>query len=196
MSRGDQADTRKTAKAENQTEFQNSQNSYAKAQKDITEYSDQLADYAATDPYQAGGEFQTAEGQVLANTADSVATSGQNQIQSQALRTGQNTAGAIAAGEAITDNSERQLAAQQASAEEARIGSEAKYKTDVLQGKEFPVQAETNLSGSQGSQSNGALGVQAEESNTPGFWDTFGDSFATSFGKTLGGGNVSVQKQI
>jgi hypothetical protein len=44
-----------------------------------------------------------------------------------------------------------------------------------------------------------ALGISNEALNIkdrPGFWETFGDSFAGSLGKTLGGGNLSVSKSL
>lgn len=41
---------------------------------------------------------------------------------------------------------------------------------------------------------NTTLGHQAANAQTPGFWDTFGDSFANAFGKTLGGGNSTNQQ--
>lgn len=196
MSRSDQKQVRKEAEAQNAQEYANSQNSYTKAQKDLTNYQDQLSQYAASDPYQAGGEYQTAENQVIANTADSAARTAGNELQAQALRTGGNTAAAGAQEEQIADQMERNAATQQAGATADRIDNEAKYKTNVLQANEFPVGEEAALSGQQGSEANGALGIQGQESNTPGFWDTLGDSFAHALGNTLGGGNLKMNANM
>lgn len=196
MSRGDQRDVQKEAKTQNTAEFENSQNSYKKAQTGINDYESELANYSASDPYQSGGEFETAEDQQIGNTADSTAASARNELQTQALRTGANSEGAIAASESVADQMERNSAAQRAAAEEARIGSEESVKTNVLQGKEDVPKLEAGLSGEQGGAANSALGVQANASATPGFWDTFGDSFAHAIGNTLGGGNLKVNANM
>lgn len=205
MSRGQESSTGDTAKGRSSTYYNNAQNSYSSAQADIGDYEKKLGDYAATvakfrssNPYVKGGEFQTSQNQQLANTSDAAARAAGTALQGQALRTGENSAGAIGATEAMQEENTRNLSAEQAKANEQRIGAEAGYNEkgvgmagDVTKASEFPVQAETSLSGQQGQLSDAELeeAIRAY-SLDPSFGDQFGSAFATGMGNlvTFGGG--------
>jgi hypothetical protein len=196
MSRGQESDVIKTASDQNKTNFANAQNSYTAAQSDIGNFQKQLGDYAAANPFTKGGEFENTEGGIYSNVADSEAGAAGRQVQSQAMRTGQNLAGANATAEEIARQSTRDLSAEEAQMEQQRIAGDVGYRTTALDEGKFPVQAEESLYGTSTGAAGQDLGIQAGAAKTPGFWDTFGDSFAGALGKTLGGGNVQFQKNL
>lgn len=201
MSRSQEGNIVDTGNAQNSTYFNNAQNSYSNAQADVGDYEKQLGDYAASvnkfassNPYTQGGEFQTATNQQLSNTADAGARSAGQTLQGEALRTGQNSAGAIAATEAMQNQNTRNLGADEAAATQNRIGSEAGYNAQAVgqQGNltsasAVPEQMEAGLASSQAGAGNQALSTAAGAAKTPSWTDEFGDSFAQSLGQTLGG---------
>ena len=143
---------------ENTGFYNNAQNSYANAQNDIGDYKDQLAKYAASNPYGEGGQFQKTTNQVLANTSDAGARSAGEALQSQAERTGQNTAGAVAATEKMQQQGTRDLSAEEAKANQERIGAGAGYNKSVLGATEYPAQFAEGMTGAMSGASNSALG--------------------------------------
>lgn len=171
MSRSQQNQTFETAQqqnAENQATAKNAEN---EAQQDIGNYESQLSKFASSNPYVQGGEYQTAENQQLADTANSTANAAKAQAQSQAQRTGQNPQAAIAAGETEQQNAQRALADQQARATEGRIGDEAKYNQGVLQASAEPFSMENSLASLAANQANSELGTQEKAAETPGLLD-------------------------
>lgn len=198
MSRAQESGTGDTAKGRSGTYYNNAQNSYANAQSDVGDYEKQLGDYGASiakfrssNPFVEGGEFQRDSNQQTANTADAMARSAGETLQGQALRTGQNSAGAIGATEKMEQQNTRDLSADQAKLNQARIGQEAGYNEkgvgmegDLTRATEFPVQAETQLSGQQGALSDANLrdAIEAYQAN-PSFSDEFGGAFAKSLGE-------------
>lgn len=187
MSRAQEGQTFDTAKQQNQGYYDNAQNSYANAQQDVGDFENQLASYASANPYKQGGEFQTDMNRVTANTSDAAARSAGNVLQSQALRTGQNSAGAIAATEAMQQQNTRDLSSEQASEEGKRIGNEANYNQGVLQASEKPAEMETQLAGQQGQLGEGALNTMQGAGKTPSWTDEFGNAFAAGLGKGMAG---------
>lgn len=186
MSRDQQTATFKTAKEQNQGYFNNAQNSYANAQTDIGDFEKQLSDYAAKNPYKQGGEFQTNENRVTANTADAAARSAGNMLQSSALRTGQNSAGAIAATEAMQQQNTRDLSSEQAAEENKRIQGEAGYNKGALDASIEPAKFEAGLSGQQGQLGEGTLNTQEAAAKQPSWMDQFGDALGQSLGSGIG----------
>lgn len=183
MSRAQQSETFDTAKGQQAGYYNNAQNSYTNAQADVGDFKDQLSKYAADNPYGKGGAFQTSENKVLANTSDAAARSAGNVLQSQALRTGQNSAGAVAATEAMQQQNTRNLSGEQAAAEQERIAKGADYGKSVLGATEVPAQLESALSGQQASAAGGTLNTQQKAGDTPSWMDEFGNSIAQNAGK-------------
>ena len=202
MSRGQEGAVVGTSKAQNSTYFNNAQNSYNNAQSDVGDFQKQLSDYkgqvanfSAKNPYVQGGEFQTATNQQTANTADAAARAAGQRLQGQALRTGNNSAGAIAATEEMERQGTRDLSADQARATQQRIQGEAGYNKEalganqgVLEATAQPVQMEANLSGQQGNLAGGALSTEQKAGETPSWFDEFGNAFAQSYGNTSAAG--------
>ena len=201
MSRGQENQVIDESKSQNQTQFNNAQTAFNQAQGDISteqgdikNYQNQLAQFAAANPYKAGGEYQTETNKIAANTADATAQAGAQTLQGLAARTGGNPAAVIAATTNMQQQSDRALSGQEAAANQSRIGDEAGYNKEVLGASSLPASLEGSLAGQEGSLSANQgdlatkdLGIQQDASNTPGFWDTLGDSFANSFGKAAGG---------
>jgi hypothetical protein len=188
MSRAQQGQVFKQTQGEQGTAFSDSENAYTKAQTDIGNYQSQLGKYAASNPYTQGGEFQTDTNRVLANTADSSATSAGARLQGIAARTGQNPGGATAATEEMQNQNERNLGGQEAEAERMRLGEKANYDKGVLTATAAPVSMEESIASGQAGMFGHALGAESDAAKTPSFMDTLGDSFANNLGKAMATG--------
>ena len=188
MSRANEQAAGDQAKTQNSGYFSNAQNSYAKAQNDVGDFQDQLAKYKASNPYVQGGEFQKTTNQVLANTADAGARAAGERLQGEDLRTGQNSAGAVAATEEMQRQGTRDLSADEAKANQERITGEAGYNQNVLNATAKPAEMESTLATGQSGAGGTALGDEVKAYDQPGFWDEFGGQLA----KSMGGENVGV----
>lgn len=194
MSRGQENQVVQQAQQQNATAAQNAQQSFNSAQGDIDNYQQQLAQFAAANPYGQGGQYQSTQNQVLSNTADAAARAAGQALQSQAVRTGQNAGGAIAATEAMQQANERSLAGQEAKANADRINSGAAYGQDILKASEVPAQLQTNLTGQQLNAQDQTLSTQERAAEQPSFMDELGqgligagEGFAAGFGGKMGG---------
>lgn len=193
MSRGQENQVVNESQQQNATAATNAQNSYNQAQTDIGDYQQQLSQFAAANPYGQGGQYETTQNQVLSNTADAAAQAAGQAMQSEAVRTGQNAGGAIAGTEATEQANERNLASQEAQANQNRINAGATYGQDVLKASEVPAQLESSLTGQQLSAQDSTLGTQEKAAETPSFGEDLfngimqaGQSFAGAYGKALG----------
>lgn len=186
MSRGQENQVFNTSEQQNQQYNQNAQQSYTQAQGDVANYQDQLSKFAAANPYGQGGEFQTSQNQVLANTSDAAAQAAAQQMQGQAVRTGQNSGSAIAATQATEGANERNLSSQEAAQNAARIQNQAGYNQQTLSATGLPASLETSLSGQQATAGNAALEDEQKAGAQPSFMDTLGSSFASGLGSGLG----------
>ena len=192
MSRGQENQIINTSTAQNATAAGNAQQSYQAAQGDITNYQDQLAKFAASNPYGAGGAYQTAMNQSTANTADAASQAAAQAMQAKAVRSGQNAGSGIAAGLEANQANTRDLMAEQAKQNAARMAAGAGYGKEVLGAAQVPATLEAGLSGQQLGEESNALKTGEEAAGAvPGFWDTMGNSFAKSLGNTAGGGNLT-----
>lgn len=187
MSRSDESNVVDTAKDQNAGYYSDAQNSYSNAQTDSADFSKDLASYASENPYGTGGADQTATNQQLTNTSDALARSTGQALQSQALRTGGNTSGAVAATEQMEEANDRTLSGDEASATQDRIGKQAGYNQDVLNATAVPVSQQTALAGQQGQLAGGALSTQAGAAKTPSWLDQFGSTVAVGLGKSVAG---------
>lgn len=189
MSRGQQNTIFKTGVADSTSDQASAQKSRADTEGSIKSYEDQLSDFISSDPYRKGGEYDRTIDTGLASSADAGARSTAAQIQDQAQRTGENSAGSAATIAENDRQSQRDLAAQQAQMEQGRIGSEAARQGEVLAARTTPIQAEGNLYSTALAARDRSLGTAGGAAQQPGFWDTLGGAFAAATGKTLGGGN-------
>ncbi|MGA7885240.1 MAG: hypothetical protein WCA44_05810 [Acidobacteriaceae bacterium] len=160
MSRPQINQTFGTASDQNAGYYNNAQNSYTQSQNDISDYQDQLSKYASSNPYVEGGQFQTDSNKVIANTNDAGARAAGEKLQSQALRTGQNSAGDVAATEQMEQQGTRNTSAEQAQANNQRIGAGANYNKGTLQATEFPAQFAAGMASSMSGAANKALDTQ------------------------------------
>lgn len=158
MSRGQAQRADSATTKQNAGYYNEAQNSYTKAQNAESDYASQLGKYAASNPYGEGGQFQKTTNQVLANTSDAGSRAAGEELQSQALRTGQNTAGGVAATEKMEQQGTRDLSGQEAQANAERIGAGANYNKGVLQATEFPAEFASQMTKNMTDASNSALG--------------------------------------
>lgn len=192
MSRSQQQQVLNTATTNSATDQTTAQNATAAETADIGNYEAQLSKYAASNPYVSGGGYQTSQNQALAGTADAGSSALTNTLQTQAKRTGENSSAANATAAEAARANQRTLATGEADANTQRIGDEANYNAGVLQATAAPVSMEAGIANPSLSAANGSLNTAAGVTQTPGFWDTLGDSFASALGKTAGGGNLNM----
>jgi hypothetical protein len=188
LSRAQESQAYNTAATEGGGYYNSAQNSYKAATGDISDYQDQLAKYKASNPYVQGGQFQTETNKVISNTNDAAARAAGESLQGQALRTGQNSAGAVAATEKMEQRGARDTSAQEAEAAQKQAGLNAQYNQGVLGATAKPAEMETTLAGQQARAGNVALETQQKAGEQPNWWDEFGEQSAASFGKSLGQG--------
>lgn len=152
----------------------------------LTDYQNKLAAFQAADPYKAGGEFAR-----NTNTLATTAIKGSGNSTDQALEdaAGRTNTGSsqVAAASADMDRERRRdLTSFLTNAEQSRIGNEAGYQQQVLgDSLALPGAYQGEYQTSSGAQ-NTALGNSGAAAQQPSFWDTFGNSFAGSLGKSLG----------
>jgi len=197
MSRAQQSTVIGEAQNQNATNFGNAQSAFGQAQNAEGNYQNQLAKVVSGNPYTQGGEYSQTINTGLANASDAGSNSLKGALQSQALRTGQNSAADAATAASAANTNTRNLSSSLASADQQRINSEAGYNAQALSASAQPVSAESSLYGSAGGQAGQALSTQSGASATPGFWDELGNSiagipgaaasaFAGGYGQALG----------
>lgn len=201
MSRAQEGTATSTAAKQNAGYYDNAQNSYTQAQTDAGNFEKQLGTYGtqvgaftSANPYTPGGTFQTTTNQQLTDTADASARALGTTLQGQALRTGQNTSGGVAAAEQAQEENERTLSGQEADATQKRIAAGAAYGKEALDAQgnllsatAVPVSQQTALAGQQAQDANAAAGNQVNAAKQPSWVDEFGSAVATGLGKKLTG---------
>ena len=194
MSRAQQGQVLATASGENKAYNNEAQTSYGAAQQDISNYSDAVGAFKAQNPYVQGGQFQTAANQGIADTAAAGAQRAGQALQSQAVRTGQNAGGAIAATEDMQAQNQRAQAGEQAAATQARLAGQTGYGEAVVGDTAQIGTMQERLAGQESGAAQGALGTEEQAANTPSFMDelgqgliTSGEQFAAAYGKAKGG---------
>jgi hypothetical protein len=92
MSRGQSTQAFNTASNENATDFGNAQSAFGSTEDAIGNYNNQLAKFVSGNPYTPGGDYDQTINTGLTNVSDAGANSLAGALQSQARRTGQNSA--------------------------------------------------------------------------------------------------------
>lgn len=187
MSRAQQGQVFSTAGGQQTTYNNMADTSFGKAEGDIADYASAVNQFKANDPYVASGEAQTAENQQLADTAAGGAQAAGQAIQSAAVRTGQNPAGAIAATEKIAQENQRTLGGQEAAATDKRLGEEATYNEAALQGKAQAEGMQNTVAEEEQKAAQGNLGTEEQAAQTPSFMDELGQGIIQS-GVAFAGG--------
>lgn len=187
MSRGQESNVISSASDQNKTNFGNAQSAFGGAQTDIGDYQNQLAKFVSSNPYTKGGEYDSTINPALANASDAGSNSLKGALQSQSLRTGQNSAAGLATAASGAQQNTRDLSTALAGAQQQRIAGETGYNTTGLQAGTVPISAQSSLYGTATGGANSALSTQAGAAQKPGFWDTLGDSFAGALGTAKGG---------
>lgn len=192
MSRGQETSVYNTANKNSGQDQSNGQSSYGATQDDINNYRQQLSDFMSSNPYKSGGEYDKTINTGLAATSQAGANSLAGNLQSQSLRTGQNSAADAATAAEYARQNQRQLSADQANAEQQRIGSEASYNQAGLQAAQEPISAESGLYSSSTGAANQSLNTAEGAAQTPSFWDQVGSGFSNA----LAGGGSAAGGQI
>lgn len=188
MSRGQSSQVFSAASGQNATNEKNAQTAFGNAENDIGDYQKNLDSFVSGNPYTAGGEYDRTINAELANTSDAGANSLKGALQSQAKRTGQNSAADAATAASNAQQNTRNLSSSLASAQQQRIANEAGYKQQALQASAEPEQMEAGLYGAAGGQANQELGTEEQASQMPSFWDTVAGNLASGLGKGIGAG--------
>jgi hypothetical protein len=183
MSRGQSTQAFNTASNENATDFGNAQSAFGSSEDAIGNYNNQLAKFVSSNPYTAGGEFDRTINTGLSNVADAGSNSLRGALQSQALRTGQNSAADAATAEAGAQQNTRNLSAALANAQQQRISDEAGYNQTALGASAVPIGGYQSLYGSSQNAADSTLGDETQAAKVPSFWDEVGSSLAGNLGK-------------
>jgi len=186
MSRGQQGQVFNTAMGENKNYNALANTSFNAAQQDITGFGNELNAFKANNPYVQGGQVETAQNQELADTAAGFAENAGQMLQANAVRSGQNAGGAIAATERMQHENQRALADEEARATAQRVGSGVGYNEAVLGGREKMEGMQNQIAEEEGKLAEGALSPAEEAAKTKSFAEEFGDPFANAFGKAAG----------
>src|SRR5580692_8695960 len=132
MSRGQSTQAFNTAANENATDFGNAQSAFGNTENAIGNYNNQLASFVSGNPYTQGGEYDQTINAGLANTSNAGSNSLKGALQSQALRTGQNSAADAATAASAANTNTQNLSGNLASAQQQRISDEAGYNQTAL----------------------------------------------------------------
>ena len=193
MSRGQQGQVFNTGQGENATYNTDAQTSFKTAQGDIGTFANEVGAFNAANPYGQGGQAQTAENQATADTAAGLAQSSGQALQGQAVRTGQNTGGAIAATKSMEAANDRALVGQEAGETQARLAAGTGYQETGLKAQEAIPGMEDTVAQQQAAAAQGALGSEEQAAQTPSFMDELGQGlisagpgFAQGFGQGFG----------
>lgn len=176
MSRAQSNTAFNTASSQNATDFGNAQSSLNSANTSIADYNDQLAKFVSGNPFTAGGEYDKTINSGLANTSDAGSNSLKGALQSQALRTGQNSAADAATAASGAQQNTRDLSTALASAQGNRISNEAGYNQQALSATAEPISANSSLYGTSTGAAGSAEGNAVNASKTPSFWDQVGQT--------------------
>lgn len=183
MSRAQQGQVNDTAAAENTSYNTNAQDAFTKAQGDVGTYANAVGAFKAANPYVQGGAVQTADNQMMADTAAGLAESSGQAIQGASVRTGQNAGGAIAATEAMREAADRQLVGQEASATKDRAAAGTGYGEAVLGATGNVQSMQDKLAAEQAGVAQSALATQENAAKTPSFMDELGQGLITGGGQ-------------
>lgn len=189
MTRPQQGQVFNTATNENETNEQTAQNAEQQQQTGVNNYQSAISQYASKNPYVQGGEAQTAQNQVTANTSDAAAAALKANLEQQAQRTGQNPNAANATASTGAQAIARNLGAQQGADTASRIGSEAGYNQNVLSATGQVPGMEGQIASEAGGQANAQLGTAEQAANTPSFADMLTQSLIGAGGE-LGGAAI------
>ena len=183
MSRGQSTQAFNTASNENATDFGNAQSAFGGTEDAIGNYNNQLAKFVSGNPYTRGGEFDQTINNGLTNVSDAGSNSLAGALQSQARRTGQNSAADAATAAAGAQQNTRNLSSDLAQAQQSRIAGEAGYNQAALGASALPIGANQSLYGTSSNAADSLLGDETQAARTPGFWDEVGNSVAGNLGK-------------
>ena len=183
MSRGQSTQAFNTAANENATDFGNAQSALGSTEDAIGNYNNQLAKFVSGNPYTQGGEYDQTINTGLANVSDAGSNSLQGVLQSQALRTGQNSATDAASASSAAQQNTRNLSSNLASAQQQRISDEAGYNQATFGASAEPIGANQALYGTSSNAADSVLGDETQAAKVPSFWDEVGNSVAGNLGK-------------
>jgi hypothetical protein len=186
MSRGQSTQAFNTASDENATDFGNAQSALGSTENAIGNYNNQLAKFVSGNPYTPGGDYDQTINNGLANVSDAGANSLAGALQSQARRTGQNSAADAATAASSSQQNTRDLSSELAQAQQQRIGAEAGYNQAALGASAQPIGANQALFGTSSNAADNVLGDENQAAKTPSFWDEVGNSVASNVGSTVG----------
>jgi len=183
MSRGQSTQAFNTASNENATDFGNAQSAFGSTEDAIGNYNNQLAKFVSGNPYTPGGDYDQTINTGLTNVSDAGANSLAGALQSQARRTGQNSAADAATAAAGAQQNTRDLSGDLAAAQQKRIAGVAGYNQAALGASALPISANQSLYGTSSSAADSLLGDETNAAKTPSFWDEVGGSLAGNLGK-------------
>lgn len=153
---------------------------------DLGDYTDRLKQFAADNPYKAGGEFAQDQSQIAASAADTDSSALRDSLARSTQTSGENTGGYANNVAEATRQATRDQATTLANADATRIGNKSAYDASTLQASSLPADLQSRLYGTAVGGANSSLGVAGGAAQTPSFLDTLGQSLAKSLGQVSG----------
>jgi hypothetical protein len=177
MGRSENKQANADARAAQQESAAQGRQALAGAQAGLADYTTRLNQYMASDPYKEGGQY----GQNMNTTFASDAAGGQgateDYFRNLGTRTGSGTtAQMVAAGEEASRAARRDLALNEAKAEENRFDKENEFQRYGVQASALPADTYSRIYGTAIGGRDAALGTQAQTASQPGFWDQMAGS--------------------
>lgn len=174
----------------------NSAQNQGNAQTALTSTNKSLGDYKTSldsfmkfgrQTYGANGEFMKDQNTLANTTAAAGTTNLKGDLATNALRTGENTAGYAGTAAESQRQSERDLTNQLATADSSRLDKLTAINQYGVQASALPSQVQAGLYGTSLGGSNAAMGTAASAAQaSPGFFDVFGQDVAQGAGAALG----------
>lgn len=193
--RGTSKQVAQTGIANSKQDQANAQASLAGANQGASALQADVNAFKAANPYKIGGEADVDNRTILSNTSNAGSNSLADAMRLNATRTGQNGASYAPALAEAQRTASRDLATSSAQADQERIANDAKYRAQGVQFDTLSPDLQSRLYGTSIGAANGALNTAGSAAAaSPGFLDTLGTSFASTLGKTLGGGNITATK--
>lgn len=145
---------------------------FGAANNSISDLQKQVKTFQASNPFKIGGEWDTSQRTINADTSNAGTNALQQQMALNAQRTGLNAASYAPSLAEAQRSAARDQAAAEAKAEQQRIGSEAAYNAEGVQMGTLAPDLQARLYGTATGGASGNLNPAASAAKTPGFMDT------------------------
>lgn len=175
MGRSESRQAAQQASAQSAQDQANAQAALTAANKGLQDYSNNLNSFMkfGRQTYGTNGEYMKDQNAIATTAAGAGSNAVKGDLATNALRTGENTAGYGTAVAESERQNQRDLTSTLANADATRLQNLTNINQFGVQASALPAQVQAGLYGTGTSGSTGQGANQANAAKTPGFWDTF-----------------------